>query len=245
MTLKEYSRYWGLFVLTLVVMGASWQIAKAEQWGTAAELGAVFVPFLIFGFVTIGNLINSKSIVDHASGKLAMQQALLLQHEEHIDALAKEKNQAYLERNYMVSALARVYRSGIRDTDIEGWNPEWNGCVYIDLPTGQISFHYHSSQAFLFEKLPPWTERWDGHDKNEVFDRILRHNESVENQYHGMIPSAAIRAWAQSRIAITATNPDVRAEEHAMWQMIDGELELFTLRYNVDRLQGRPPRGSY
>lgn len=82
------------------------------------------------------------------------------------------KDQAYLERNTLVALLARLYPSGVRVTSIEGWNPEWNGCVYIDLPTGQVSFHYHVNDAHLFEGLPPYTKPYDGHNKETAMKRL-------------------------------------------------------------------------
>ena len=83
------------------------------------------------------------------------------------------KDQAYKERNHLVAALARLYPSGIRATEIPGWDPEWSGCVYIDLPDNrQISYHYHDSEAFLFEDLPPYKKPYDGHRKEDVHDHL-------------------------------------------------------------------------
>ena len=82
------------------------------------------------------------------------------------------KDQAYLERNTLVALLARLYPSGLRPTAIEGWNPAWHNCVYIDLPSGQISFHYHDDLAHLFQGLPAYTKPYDGHDKATVMKRI-------------------------------------------------------------------------
>jgi hypothetical protein len=84
----------------------------------------------------------------------------------------EEKDEAYRQRNYLVAALARLFPSGIRATNIEGWDPEWHGCVYIDLPSGQISYHYHDSEAHLFAHLPPYTKEWDGHGKELVHNRL-------------------------------------------------------------------------
>jgi hypothetical protein len=84
----------------------------------------------------------------------------------------EEKDEAYRQRNFLVAALARLFPSGIRrTTDIDGG--EWQGCCYIDLPSGQISYHYHDSQAFLFENLPPYEKPWDGHDKEMVHSRLV------------------------------------------------------------------------
>ncbi len=79
---------------------------------------------------------------------------------------------AYLERNKVVAALAKCFPSGIARTAIEGWSDDWHGCVYIDLPTGQVSWHYHDSHAALFEGLPPYTKPWDGHNTEEKYRRV-------------------------------------------------------------------------
>lgn len=82
------------------------------------------------------------------------------------------KDAAYLERNQVVAALAKCFPSGIAKTAIEGWSEDWHRCVYIDLPTGQASWHYHDSQAYLFADLPPYKGTWDGHTTVEKYARI-------------------------------------------------------------------------
>lgn len=84
-----------------------------------------------------------------------------------------DKDEAYRQRNYLVAALARIYPSGVRNTDIPGWSADWHGCCFIDLPSGQISYHFHDSHHFLFDKLPAYKTEWDGHDKDVVHDRLL------------------------------------------------------------------------
>jgi len=94
--------------------------------------------------------------------------------EEH-----KQTNSAYTERNRLVALIASLYPSGIKKTDIPGWDEEWHGCVYIDLPTGQASWHYHDSEAWMFRHLPRYEGEWDGHTTEEKYDRVaaleLRH----------------------------------------------------------------------
>jgi hypothetical protein len=79
---------------------------------------------------------------------------------------------AYNERNRLVALLATLFPSGIARTAIEGWDPEWHGCVYIDLPTGQASWHYHDREAHMFDHLPPYRGKWDGHTTEEKYRRI-------------------------------------------------------------------------
>jgi hypothetical protein len=84
----------------------------------------------------------------------------------------EEKVEAYRQRDHLVAALAHMFPSGIRATNIAGWDPEWHGCVLIDLPSGQISYHYHDREAGLFADLPPYDKPWDGHDKETVHARL-------------------------------------------------------------------------
>ena len=82
------------------------------------------------------------------------------------------KDAAYLERNQVVSALAKCFPSGVARTEIEGWSDDWHGCVYIDLPTGQASWHFHDSHAYLFDSLPAYAGAWDGHSTEEKYARL-------------------------------------------------------------------------
>ena len=83
-----------------------------------------------------------------------------------------QKDSVYLERNKLVALLSKMFPSGKATTAIDGWDASWHGCVYIDLPTGQASWHYHDSQAYLFEHLPLYQGWWDGHTTEEKYERI-------------------------------------------------------------------------
>lgn len=89
-----------------------------------------------------------------------------------LEAMRQQKDGAYFERNQVVAALAKCFPSGVAKTAIEGWSEDWHGCVYIDLPTGQVSWHFHDSQAYLFKDLPPYAGAWDGHDTPEKYRRV-------------------------------------------------------------------------
>lgn len=96
------------------------------------------------------------------------------------DRAEAAKDGAYLERNQCVALIARMahalgYWAGTAKTAIEGWSEDWHGCTYIDLPAGQVSWHYHDSQAYLFDWLPPYCGEWDGHDTSEKYRRVLSH----------------------------------------------------------------------
>lgn len=87
------------------------------------------------------------------------------------------KDNAYWERNCVVAMVARIAARmgagvGIGKSDIPGWDPAWHNCVYIDLPTGQVSWHYHDEDAGLFSGLPQYEGKWDGHDTPEKYRRV-------------------------------------------------------------------------
>jgi hypothetical protein len=92
---------------------------------------------------------------------------------DRIEALEKARDGAYTERNRLVAFLASIYPSGVKKTAIPGWDEAWHGCVYIDLPVGQASWHFHDSEAHLFANLPPYEGEWDGHTTEEKYERIL------------------------------------------------------------------------
>ena len=87
------------------------------------------------------------------------------------------KDAAYKERNQVVAALARAamllgWKVGLRKTAIEGWDADWHNCVFIDLPTGQASWHFHDSELPLFRGLPDYDATWDGHTTPEKYERL-------------------------------------------------------------------------
>lgn len=100
-----------------------------------------------------------------------------------VAALESAKNQAYTERNQLVEALAELAYAWDRDAawlaehsgDAEGWDPEWRMIVFIDLGTGQMSWHIHVSEIPNFTFLPVRHDRpWDGHTTEEKYQRLLR-----------------------------------------------------------------------
>lgn len=86
--------------------------------------------------------------------------------------MEKRKDAAYEERNRLVALLARLFPSGVAKTAIEGWSEDWHNCVYIDLPTGQASWHIHDSQMWMFDGLPQYTKEWDKHSTEQKYDRV-------------------------------------------------------------------------
>ena len=93
---------------------------------------------------------------------------------DRIEELEAARDGAYTERNRLVALLASIHPSGVKKTAIPGWDKAWHGCVYIDTPQGQASWHFHDSEAHLFANLPPYEGEWDGHTTEEKYERIAR-----------------------------------------------------------------------
>lgn len=72
----------------------------------------------------------------------------------------------YRERNQLVAALTKLFPS------VRYFDGVWTA-VYVELPTGQVSWHYGASDASLFEHLPTAaTNPWDGHDTRTKYARL-------------------------------------------------------------------------
>lgn len=96
---------------------------------------------------------------------------------QRIHKLEAAKDGAYEERNQCVALIARMaiaagWRAGVAKTAIEGWSADWHSCCYVDLPTGQVSWHYHDSHAWMFADLPAYDGVWDGHTTPEKYTRV-------------------------------------------------------------------------
>ena len=92
--------------------------------------------------------------------------------------LKKDKDGAYHERNMLVSALSKIYPSslGKHDENDKDWGKEWLNIVYIQLPTGQASWHLHDLDLPLFAHLEYGSTKWDGHTTEEKYERLLSLN---------------------------------------------------------------------
>ncbi len=88
----------------------------------------------------------------------------------------EQMDAVYLERNRCVLlaarlALANGLAAGMGIDEKE--EPGWQHVIYIDLPTGQVSWHIPDS--FLAEiggMLPAYLKPWDGHTTEEKYWRM-------------------------------------------------------------------------
>lgn len=104
-------------------------------------------------------------------------QTSVLQLEQQVRDLQARLSGVYTERNRCVALAARMalllgYSAGIgRPSDA---SEDWAECVYIDLPTGQASWHFHRCERWLFDDLPHYGTPWDGHSTDEKYRRVER-----------------------------------------------------------------------
>lgn len=103
------------------------------------------------------------------------------------DIMEDMKDSAYAERNRLLCgfcALAllagfNAYRAQHVGAD---WEDDWRTIIFIDLPTGQVSWHIHDSERDLFRFLPEAANQWDGHDTEEKYQRVLRLRDWIQTR---------------------------------------------------------------
>lgn len=91
------------------------------------------------------------------------------------DALKREKDGAYAERNKLVAALSKLLPSHLArhpDEDTT-WEDDWRWIVVINGPSGQMTWHIHDSERENFVHLYIADYVWDGHSSEEKYHRLL------------------------------------------------------------------------
>jgi len=90
------------------------------------------------------------------------------------------REQLYAERAQCVLALARAAQAmgcvvGFRDDPDLGADAGpatmWP-VLFIDLPTGQVSWHLHESNRFSAPDIGDYLGEWDRHDTAEKYRRL-------------------------------------------------------------------------
>jgi len=92
---------------------------------------------------------------------------------EEAGVMEARKNSAYGERNQLVKFLSKCFPSSIERHEGADWEDDWRNVVFIDLPTGQASWHIHDSELENFAHLPRNRGRkWDGHSTELKYQRL-------------------------------------------------------------------------
>jgi hypothetical protein len=85
------------------------------------------------------------------------------------------KNNAYRERNTVLALLARMalqmgWKAGVKHDPTQ--EQGWQNLLFIELPTGQASWHYSDEDAVLLVGLPEYDAVWDGHSTPDKYERV-------------------------------------------------------------------------
>lgn len=92
-------------------------------------------------------------------------------------------DQVYRERAHLVALLASLWPSTRTFSDDAGYS-----VVYVDSPAGQLSWHIHPADAYLFHHVARTgsapEQLWDGHSTAEKYRRVasMCYDDRMENQ---------------------------------------------------------------
>ena len=84
------------------------------------------------------------------------------------------KDAAYHERDQLVGLISKIYPSHLTHHEGADWEDNWRNIVCVHLPTGQATWHIHTSELSLFDHLRVEESHWDGHATKEKYERVNR-----------------------------------------------------------------------
>ena len=97
-----------------------------------------------------------------------------------ITDLVDRKDNAYAERDKCIALIARMAIAlglevglGRHKESDTNWEDDWRNIVFVNLPSGQVSWHIHDSELPMFEFLLVYKGQWDGHTTEEKYQRVL------------------------------------------------------------------------
>lgn len=96
--------------------------------------------------------------------------------EQDVAALRNSMNGAYKERNHLVAYLSRQYPShlALHPAEDTAWEKDWRFIVFVNAPSGQMSWHIHNSDLPMFQHLTIADNVWDGHTREEKYERLAK-----------------------------------------------------------------------
>lgn len=93
---------------------------------------------------------------------------------DELERTRAAKDNAYHERDMLVSALSKSYPSHLArhpDSD-ESWDDDWRTIVCVHGPTGQMTWHIQDAELPLFSHLVTGGEHWEGYTTAQKYDRL-------------------------------------------------------------------------
>lgn len=102
-------------------------------------------------------------------------EAQLAERDAEVGRLIEQKDGAYSERNKLLTALSKLLTAWLErhpEEDIE-WEDDWRWIVFINHPSGAMSWHIHDSELGWFDHLRRQNgNSWDGHTTEEKYERL-------------------------------------------------------------------------
>jgi len=93
------------------------------------------------------------------------------------DEQKASKDTAYSERDMLVCLISKLFPSHLErhPSSDESWEDDWRWIVFVELPTGQATWHIHDSELSWFDHLQRTDgNTWDGHTTSEKYCRVER-----------------------------------------------------------------------
>lgn len=136
--------------------------------------------------------------------------------EHQLAEACSAKDAAYTERDRLVCALSKAFPSflGRHSPDDVAWDDDWRWIVFVELPTGQASWHIHDSEREWFNHLAVRTGSalWDGHTTEEKYRRLDALT-VADARGAGLRELAAALRTAQSHIRYAMANSTVTTSD--------------------------------
>jgi hypothetical protein len=99
--------------------------------------------------------------------------------QEALDHRKEELDSVYTERNLCVALIAQYapwfgHKIGLKRHVGAKFDDEWQTVLFIDLPTGQVSWHLHERELVNFPDVGVYDGEWDGHTTEEKYERVKK-----------------------------------------------------------------------
>lgn len=128
-----------------------------------------------------------------------------------------QRDAAYAERNQCVALIGRMavalgWQVGVGEhpKSDTSWEADWRTVLFIQLPAGQVSWHFHDSERHLLDGLPISTGVWDGHSTDLKYLRVnatrpgpdTAYEELLRDRYAGLALEGMLASLKEAQVAI-------------------------------------------
>lgn len=139
-------------------------------------------------FLTHADLekVTHEQIYDMLRDVISKRNHRIVELENYYREEEHSKNVAYHERDMLVAVLSKQFPSYLakHDPNDKDWDAEWCNIVYIDMPTGQCSWHIKDNELPLFSHLEYGENNWDGHTTVEKYIRLSKFRMGINRAEH-------------------------------------------------------------